>query len=476
MRSFWETLEERIARLDSILCVGLDPRLRREQEVDPRSALVAQTLALVERTEPYAAAFKPNIAFFEAWGLAGMEALQTVLEIIPEEIPVILDAKRGDIGSTAKAYARAAFDFWRVGAVTLSPYLGFESVEPFLDYPDRGVFVLARTSNPSAGEFQDLSVAGEPLYLHVARAAAAWSPRVGLVTAANDLTALEKLRKALPQTWFLAPGIGPQGGDPAAVGRLGSRPDGFGLIANASREIGESSDPRQTAAFLRDRLNQDRPRPARPVPGASLGDDLKRRIVQGLVRIGAFQVGDFVLKSGDRSPFYIDLRKACSDVELLSLIGEAYARLLSGLDYQRIAALPVAALPLGTAASLQTGKPLIYPRLPPKPHGAGRSVEGIWNEGDRVVMLDDLVSTGASKEEAARVLRAAGLIVDHLVVLIERGRKARYELESLGLRLRAFLTLEEFLPVLVEEGVITELMRESFLAFAEGRESGQPGT
>ncbi len=468
MLTFWDLLANRISKLNSILCVGLDPRLRREQEVDPRSALVSQVLALVERTEPYAAAYKPNIAFFEAWGLAGIEALQTILEIIPEEIPVILDAKRGDVGSTAQAYARAVFEFWGAGAVTLSPYLGRDAIEPFLKYEDRSVFVLARTSNPGAVVFQDLIVEGEPLYVNIARTAAGWSDRVGLVVAANDLTAMKKLREELPQTWFLAPGIGPQGGDPAQVSQIGCRTDGMGLLANASREIADAPDPRQAARYLRDRLNENRPQKIVVSQDAHPAHQLKQFIIRGLIKVGAFQVGDFVLKSGDHSPFYIDLRRASSDVELLREIGRAYALILKNLEYDRIAALPVAALPLGTAASLETGKSLIYPRLPPKPHGLGRPVEGTWREGERVVMLDDLISTGASKEEALQVLRSAGLIVDSLVVLIERGHKARYELEKLGLRLKAFMSLEDFLPELVEAGIITPTMQESFLNFARG--------
>lgn len=468
MSAFWELLSARISKFDTILCVGLDPRLRREQEIDPRSALVSQCLALVERTEPYAAAYKPNIAFFEAWGLAGMEALQTILEIIPEEIPIILDAKRGDIGSTAQAYAKAAFEFWRAGAVTLSPYLGRDAIEPFLSYKDKAVFVLARTSNPSAAAFQDLVLDGEPIYLRVGREAASWSDQIGLVVAANDGTALKKLRTELPQTWFLAPGIGPQGGDAALVSQLGCRADGLGLLANASREIGDSPDPRQTARFLRDQLNQNRSRPKVVAEGSSPASELKQGIIRGLVKVGAFQVGDFVLKSGAHSPFYIDLRRASSDAGLLRDIGRAYAMLLSGLTFDRIAALPVAALPFGTAASLETGKSLIYPRIPPKAHGLGRPVEGLWREGEQVVMLDDLISTGASKEEALQILRSAGLTVNTLVVLIERGHQARYELEKLGLRLRAFMNLQDFLPILEEEGIITSKMREEFLAFANG--------
>ncbi len=470
---FWEKITDRINYLDSILCVGIDPRLRREQEDDPRTALIAQSVALIERTEKFAAVYKPNIAFFEAWGLPGLEALHTIMQIIPPEIPVILDAKRGDIGSTAEAYAKSIFEYWKAGAVTLAPYMGRDSVDPFLAYPGKGVFMLARTSNPSSEEIQGVKTGSVPLYLHVAKTIASWSPRLGLVVAGNEPVALARIRKHLPDAWFLSPGIGAQGGSAEEAVAAGVRKDGLGLLANVSREISESGDPEQVAKRLRDQLNEKRPKTAALHPGVSLKKKtkgLKARIIRGLVRLGCFQEGDFTLKSGAKSPFYIDLRLAGSDVLLLKDIGRAFKVLLKDLEYDKIAALPIAALPLGTAASLEVGKPLIYPRIPPKLHGAGRPVEGVWKVGDTVVMLDDLISTGASKEEALQVLRLAGLKVESLVVLVERGRAGRFDMERLGIHLKSFMTLDEFLPVLVEDGVITEEQSQDFLLFARGEQ------
>lgn len=151
---------------------------------------------------------KPNIAFYEAFGTIGMEALRQTLALIPPHIPVLLDAKRGDIGSTAEAYACACFDDLGVDGVTLSPYLGKDSIEPFACYADKGLFVLCHTSNPGAGEFQELEIAdwrtldrepNQPSYIRVARMAAAWSPNVGLVVGATFPQAIADVRSAAPK-------------------------------------------------------------------------------------------------------------------------------------------------------------------------------------------------------------------------------------------------------------------------------------
>ncbi|MCX7670765.1 MAG: orotidine-5'-phosphate decarboxylase, partial [Anaerolineae bacterium] len=251
--------------------VGLDPQVEQlpaavRQAQEP---ILAFNQAIVEATAPWACAFKPNIAFYEALGNAGLDALRTTLDAIPADIPVILDAKRGDIGSTAEAYAKACFEVFRADAVTLSPYLGRDSVEAFARYADKGLFVLCHTSNPSAGEFQELEIAdwrsldrepNQPLYIHVARAAVAWSPKVALVVGATFPEAVARVRSVAPQRWFLIPGIGAQGGDLEATLNAGLRSDGRGAIVNASRSIANAGDPRRAALEMRDAINAVRRR------------------------------------------------------------------------------------------------------------------------------------------------------------------------------------------------------------------------
>ena len=205
--SFFTRLERRCREAGSLLCVGLDPRpdgpggLRTAREALERNRRV------IEATTPFAACYKPNIAFYEAYGFPGLEALRQTLAAIPEEIPVVLDAKRNDIGQTATAYARALFDGWGVEAVTLNPYLGRESLAPFLSYPGRGLFLLCRTSNPESGDLQGLLLAGgRPLYLEVAREVLSWSSepdRIALVVGATDTGALARVRSEQPQAWIL---------------------------------------------------------------------------------------------------------------------------------------------------------------------------------------------------------------------------------------------------------------------------------
>ena len=380
---------------------------------------------------------------------------------------MILDAKRGDIGPTAEAYAHASFRHARVGCVTLAPWMGRDSVDPFMKHDGKGVFVLARTSNPSATELQDLPWKKDPLYRKVARIAAGWDARVGLVVAGNDEAALALLREALPTTWFLSPGIGAQGGTMRGAIAAGLRADGLGLLANVSREISGAADPAAKAKELRDQINLARTellasRPA--VPEAM--SKLKRKVLEGLIRTECFQLGEFTLKSGLRSPFYVDLRRVASDPKVLKLVGKAYGKLMRDLDFHRVAGIPLAALPLATAASLETGTPLIYPRIPPKPHGTGNNVEGDYHKGEKALLLDDLITTGKSKVEAIDVLRAEGLVVEDLVVLLERGVQGRRDMEAQGVRLHAFAQIEEFFTVARGMGLIDKDKEAELLAFA----------
>src|SRR5262245_33970426 len=241
MESFFSFLEKRVDDCSSLLCVGLDPHITDLKEPSPAFALDF-CLNLVKQTAPYAAAFKPNAAFFEVFGAEGWTALKQVIEAIQQEsnrmgsmIPVILDAKRGDIASTAEAYAMSAFETLGVHCITLSPYLGKDSIEPFIQNSEKGVFLLCKTSNPGSGDLQDLMVtidhrpspidadsssivyspSSVPLYEHVAQLAQQWNTKnnIGLVVGATHVDALKRVRAVAPDLWFLAPGVGAQGGE-----------------------------------------------------------------------------------------------------------------------------------------------------------------------------------------------------------------------------------------------------------------------
>ena len=211
-----ERLRARVAVLGAPFCLGIDPHP--DDLPEGVDGIEAFARGLIEAAAGEAVAVKINVAFFEALGATGWAALERVRRDVPADVLCILDAKRGDIGSTAERYAEGLFGQLAADAVTLSPYLGEDAIEPFLAHPDRLVYVLARTSNPSAPRVQDLLVDGQPVHLRVARwVADTWSDgRVGLVVGATAPRELSELRERLPGPGFLVPGVGAQGGDLAA--------------------------------------------------------------------------------------------------------------------------------------------------------------------------------------------------------------------------------------------------------------------
>ena len=230
---FFEQLEARSREADSIVCVGLDPDFRKHRVED----IAAFNKAIIDTTAEFAACYKPNIAFYEQFGIPGLQALEQTLRAIPAAIPVICDAKRGDMGNTAEAYARALFETWGFGAATVNGYQGSDAVAPFLAYPEKAIFVLCRTSNPGSREFQEQRLEnGRLLYQHVALTATSWSANVGLVVGATAPSELADVRNLVPETPLLVPGVGVQGGNPEEVVRsAGYRPGK--IVVNASRSI-----------------------------------------------------------------------------------------------------------------------------------------------------------------------------------------------------------------------------------------------
>ena len=263
MESFFSFLEKRVDDSSSLLCVGLDPHIPDLKQPTAASALDF-CLTLVKQTAPYAAAFKPNAAFFEVFGAEGWVALKQVIEAIQEEsnrlgsmIPVILDAKRGDIASTAEAYAKSAFDSLGAHCITLNPYLGKDSIDPFIQNQEKGVFLLCKTSNPGSGDLQDLHLENRNNTLRACcQTGSSWNTKnnIGLVVGATHPEALARVRAAAPDLWFLAPGVGAQGGELESALKAGLRKDGKGILLPISRGISRAENPRQAAAELRDQI------------------------------------------------------------------------------------------------------------------------------------------------------------------------------------------------------------------------------
>ena len=276
------TFAERLARAQqtsgSLVCVGLDPDpAKLPKDLEGVQPLHAFDRRIVDATADIAAAYKPQIAFYSALGAEAelVASIRYIRERAPAAL-VILDAKRGDIGNTAEAYAREAFDRYGADAVTVNPYMGEDSVRPFLARPDRAAILLCRTSNPGAKDFQDLLVDGQPLYRRVAqRAAAHWNTHgnLMLVVGATYPREMADLRMAHPEVPFLVPGIGAQGGDLDAILAAGLDAHGAGLLISSSRNIifaggGEAGAIREAAADLRSAINQRRTNRPRGAPSA----------------------------------------------------------------------------------------------------------------------------------------------------------------------------------------------------------------
>ncbi|HET7095439.1 MAG TPA: orotidine-5'-phosphate decarboxylase [Thermomicrobiales bacterium] len=274
MARFDERLTAAMTANDSLVCVGLDPDLSRfpapfAGEPDVARAIVAFNRAIVEATADLVCAYKPNLGFYVAYGLPGLAALVETRRLIPAHIPVILDAKIGDIPATTAAYARGIFDAWDFDAVTANPYLGADSLAPLLVAPGRGVFILSRTSNPGGGDLQAAPVGDEapaPLYLRIADLVQSWATAatadVGLVVGATYPAELSAVRRRCPDLPILLPGVGAQGGDLEAAVRAGVDGDGRGLLVNSSRSViyagsgaDFASDARAAALSLRDAIN-----------------------------------------------------------------------------------------------------------------------------------------------------------------------------------------------------------------------------
>lgn len=266
---------------NSLLCVGLDPELSRlpaplRSEPDVTRAIVRFNAGVIEATADLVYAYKPNLAFYMAYGVPGLLALEETRRLIPRHIPALLDAKVGDLANTSVAYAAGYFDAWDFDAVTVNPYMGEDSLAPYLSRGDRGIFVLCKTSNPGSGDLQDIKVAAESvnqsLYLTVADRVAEWTNRwpatVGLVVGSTWPEQLAEVRERCPSQPILLPGIGAQGGDIAGSVQVGLDTTGSGLLLSASRSVifaGEHaggnwvSEVRRSAMQLRDEINAVRP-------------------------------------------------------------------------------------------------------------------------------------------------------------------------------------------------------------------------
>lgn len=465
------------------VCVGLDSEysqipsfLKNGHSVE--DAMVTFNEQIVDATHDLVCAYKLNSAFYEQEGEAGIRALKKTIAYIKDHHPdmtVILDAKRGDIGSTNAGYAHFAFEFLGADAVTVHPYLGKEALAPFLARKDKGIIVLARTSNPGAGEFQDVQTPDGPLYEVVAsRVASDWNTHgnLAVVVGATYPDELARARMLVGDMPILIPGIGAQGGDVEATVISGQNTNRQGMVINSSRGVifaSKNADfavaARRAVEDLNGVIRTVRERPVRTEESRHPErlTTMQELLLTELFRIGAVKFGDFRLKLHEThpdaplSPIYIDLRVLRRFPEAKKVAVAVYEELMRPLQFDLVADIPTAATPLVATLSERFNVGMITPRTDAKTHGSGAKVDGLQKEdvGKRVVLIDDLVTQADSKIEAIQILEHQGMTVRDLVVLIDRQQGGSEQLASKGYALHAACTLPQMLSFYLRTGSIT---------------------
>lgn len=454
MSTFFSALESRCLSIDSLLCVGLDPHTAQLTEPTAAGAL-AFCKDIVDKTREVAAAYKPNSAFFEAFGAPGIEALQSLVQYIGD-VPVLLDNKRGDISSTAAAYAKASYDVLNADAVTINAYMGWDAVSPFVtgEYAGKGAFLLCKTSNPSAGEFQSLPVSdsGEALFETVARVTAAWNAgdaanSLGLVVGATDVDALRRARRASGDgTWILAPGVGAQGGDLREACAAAVNERGLGLLVPVSRGISKAEDPRAAARQLRDQINAARREAVDALSAARGGAEgialapYQRDFISFCLGENVLRFGSFTLKSGRTSPYFFNAGLFDSGSAMAAL-GSYYAEALvrSGMEFDCLFGPAYKGIPLVTAVSIALATKhgrnvgVAYNRKEKKDHGEGGVLVGCDLSGKKTVIVDDVITGGTAIREALKILEDASAVCAGVVIALDRQeRTGGATVDSLG--------------------------------------------
>ncbi len=479
----------------SCLWLGLDPNpellpahLRPKGE--PDSNLVAsatpQMMAalldwlgwVIEQTQDHVCAYKPTLGFYLALGSGGLELLEAVLRRVPAGIPVILDAKYADLNS-ASVLARQAFEVWKVDALTLNPYAGQDLVAPFLLYPHKAVFLLCRTSNPGANAIQDYpaeAIAGqqegmesvEPLHLNLVKQCRHWGTpeQVALEVGSTHPSVMGRIRAAAPERLILARSLWGEGVDWQACLQAGLNAHGEGLLLPVPQDWLARQDLKEAVSQLRETVETARSQKGQSGSGSActlwmpdvclLQPNPHTDLILELYDIGCILFGDYVQASGQTLPYYIDLRTIISKPQIFHRVLKAYAEILEILSFDRIAGIPYGSLPTATGLSLRLNKPMIYPRKEVKAHGTRRQIEGSYQPAETVVVVDDVLITGRSAMEGAEKLRAAGLKVEDIVVLIDHEQGARERLQEQGYRGHAVLTLSEIKTTLFRAGRIDE--------------------
>jgi uridine monophosphate synthetase len=490
---FFVQLTEAIAGRQSLLVTGLDPNPEMLQSWAQRRGMANRSFlsqarhwikAVVEETSPHVCAIKASLGFYQALGPLGLELLLEVRDLVPRDLPLIIDAKHGDLNSST-ALAHYLFRDLAVDAVTLSPLAGQDIAAPFLLYADKAVVITCRSSNPAAKRIQYHPSDADPLFLQIVRECQLWGTpdQLLLEVGTSDPAVLAQVRAAAPERVLMLRSIWSEEERLDGLLQAGLNPTADGLLLPLPQNLLVEDDLGDQAAALKTMINGRRERwlaqqPDRPAescavwlpdvepspPSAAPGEapvpgpatDPLASLILDLFDIGCLLFGDYVQASGAVFNYYVDLRQIISDPNLFHRVLHGYSCLLNQLQFDRIAGIPYGSLPTATGLSLQLHKPLIYPRKEVKAHGARRLIEGDFNEGDTVVVVDDILITGGSVLEGIQKLESSGLVVHDVVVFIDHGgsrdRRARERLAAAGYRSHAVLDIERITAVLLAAG------------------------
>ncbi len=470
--SFFEKLTNAIYRNQSLLVIALDPN----PEMMPNFATEAEQedwlKQIIEQTSDLVCAYKPNLGFYQALGSQGLSLLSEILSYIPAHIPIILDAKYGDLNSSS-IFAEAIFNKWQVDAVTITPYAGQDQVTPFLVYPERGVFILCYTSNPRALSLQEYPTADNPFFLQVIREAQTWgSPQqLFLEVGTTNPEIITKIRKIAPERWILLRSIWSQKNNLKQLLQAGLNSNQDGILVPVPQDILKTDDLVSRLNVLRDEVNivrnqapeQDYTCEIWTANICLLNHHPHQNLILQLYDIGCLLFGDYVQASGATFSYYIDLRKIISNPQIFHQVLQAYAEILKTLKFDRIAGLPYGALPTATGLSLLLNYPMIFPRKEVKAHGTRKLIEGHFNEGELVVVVDDILISGNSAIEGAQKLESARLRVQDIVVFIDHEEGVKDRVKAAGYNAYSVLTISEITRTLYEAGRIDKRQYKSIV-------------
>ena len=476
---FQTKLNQAIARNQSLLVVGLDPNPEmlpphyRQDYGSELAALSAWLHDLIAQTAAQVCAYKPSLGFYQALGAPGLELLVELLAALPPELPVILDAKHGDLNSSS-ALAHTAFEVWGVDAITLVPYTGQDQAAPFLVYGDKAVLALCCTSNPGAEAIQRAPTLQGPLYLQVVREVCGWGlpAQLGLEVGTRNPVTLTQVRAIAPDRLILLRSLWQQPEQLAPLLAAGLNADGAGLLLPVPQDVLTHPEPEQEIAALNQqiyRLRQQGPLGDRHcqlwIADVCLLDQHPHQdLILQLYDLECILFGEYQQASGAVFPYYIDLRKIISQPQVFQQVLEAYAQILRRLHFDRIAGIPYGSLPTAAGLSLRLQRPLIYPRKEVKAHGTRRTIEGYFEPGETAVVVDDILISGNSALEGVGKLEAAGLRVQDIVVFLDHGGGVVERLGDRGYRAQAVLSLTEITETLYAAGRLTEAQYQTLQA------------